>query len=87
MPSGHYNLYGDVVHANGFPETLQASIDVPSGMQGIPLDSDDASALPPAIAQGELGPSYKLPEGYTMVWDRPRKPDRKHGVRFQVPPA
>jgi hypothetical protein len=71
MPPGHYNLYGDVVHANGFPETLVTSIDIPANMQGTPLASDDASAHPPAISAGELGPSYKLPDGYTMVWDRP----------------
>jgi len=40
-------------------------------MHGAPLASDDASAHPAAISAGELGPSYKLPDGYTMVWDRP----------------
>jgi hypothetical protein len=71
MPPGNYKLFGDVVHANGFPETLVASLQVPAGMPGTALAPDDASALPAPLTQGPLGTSYKLPDGYTMVWDRP----------------
>ncbi len=76
MPPGTYKLYGDVVHANGFPETLVTTIEVPSGVGGpadwpIFLGPDDASATPAPISSGPLGPSYKLPDGYTMVWDKP----------------
>jgi hypothetical protein len=71
MPPGTYTLYGDIVHANGFPETLTATLTVPPNMPPAPLASDDASAMPPALAKGDLGPAYKLPDGYTMTWDRP----------------
>jgi hypothetical protein len=71
MPPGTYRLYGDIVHANGFPETLIATLTVPANMPPAPLASDDASAMPPALAKGDLGPAYKLPDGYTMTWDRP----------------
>ncbi len=71
MPPGHYRLYGDIVHASGFPETLLASIDVPPGMPGAPLDADDASAVAAPLSAGDLGTVYKLPDGYTMVWDKP----------------
>jgi hypothetical protein len=71
MPPGHYQLFGDVVHASGFPETLQATVDIPAGMQGGALDGEDAEALPAPLASGSLGASYKLPDGYTMVWDKP----------------
>jgi hypothetical protein len=71
MPAGTYRLYGDVVHANGFPETLTAQLTIPAGMPPAPLGTEDASGAPPAIGQGELGTAYKLPDGYTMVWDRP----------------
>ena len=71
MPPGHYQLYGDVVHHSGFPETLLATVEIPAGMAGGQLDADDASAVPPPLGAGDLGPSYKLPDGYTMVWDRP----------------
>ncbi len=71
MPAGHYRLYGDVVHATGFPETLLASIDIPANLPAGPLAADDAQATPAALDAGLLGPSYKLPDGYTMVWERP----------------
>jgi len=71
MPPGHYNLYGDVVHATGFPETLLASVDIPANMPGTALSPEDAEAQPAPISQGLLGTSYKLPDGYTLVWDRP----------------
>ncbi len=69
MPAGHYKLFGDVVHRTGFPETLLAEVDVPATMNGPKLDSEDASAFPTPLANGLLGPAYKLPDGYTMVWD------------------
>ena len=34
MPPGTYTLYGDVVHANGFPETLVTNLAVPDGITG-----------------------------------------------------
>ena len=71
MPPGEYALYGDVVHANGFPETLVAKLEVPAEMTGAPLGPDDASAHPPAVGSEPLGGSFKLPDGYSMVWDKP----------------
>ena len=71
MPAGDYALYGDVVHASGFPETLVANITVPANMPGGSPGSDDAAASPPPLGAGQLGGSYKLPDGYVMVWDRP----------------
>ncbi|WP_433983576.1 hypothetical protein RBB78_21365 [Tunturiibacter empetritectus] len=71
MPAGDYKLYGDIVHANGFPETLVSTITIPPNMPGSPLGPDDANGSPPPLRRGELGNSYKLPDGYVMVWDRP----------------
>jgi hypothetical protein len=72
MPPGQYALYGDVVHANGFPETLVTKITIPADMHGGPLGDEDASAHPQPLSQGQLGSSYKLPNGYVMVWDQPQ---------------
>jgi hypothetical protein len=72
MPPGKYRLYADIVHANGFPETLTAELVIPENLPPAPLASEDASARPPALSQGELGTGYKLPDGYSMVWDRPQ---------------
>ena len=71
MPPGEYKLYGDVVHANGFPETLVSTVAVPADMPGGSPGRDDAAASPPPLSAGQLGSSYKLPDGYVMVWDRP----------------
>jgi hypothetical protein len=71
MPAGDYTLYGDVVHVSGFPETLVSKIIVPANMPGSVLGPDDAAACPQPLSEGELGNSYKLPDGYVMVWDRP----------------
>jgi hypothetical protein len=71
MPPGTYKLYADIVFRSGFPETLTSTIVIPPGASSAPLAADDASALPPPLSQGELGDSYKLPDGYSMVWDRP----------------
>lgn len=83
MPAGPYRLYADIVHANGFPETLTANLTVPTGMSTTALGADDASATPPAISQGELGTVYKLPDGYSMVWDRPEKIDANVAYKFR----
>jgi hypothetical protein len=86
MPPGEYKLYGDVVHANGFPETLLATVSIPATMPRTPLAADDAQAFPAPLAQGELGTSYKLPDGYMMVWDKPAtiKADTAYTFRFRL---
>ena len=40
-------------------------------MSGTALDSEDASAFPAPLSNGDLGVTYKLPDGYSLVWDRP----------------
>ena len=86
MPPGTYRLYGDIVHASGFPETLTAQLVVPAGLPPAPLAAEDASAAPPALSQGELGTAYKLPDGYTMIWDRPQglSANTAYAFRFRL---
>jgi hypothetical protein len=86
MPPGTYRLYADIVHANGFPETLTADLVVPANLQPAPLAAEDASATPPALSQGELGTTYKLPDGYSMVWDRPQdlSANTAYAFRFRL---
>lgn len=71
MPPGNYKLYADIVYFSGFPETETAELTVPAGFTGGALGAEDASAFPTGISTAELGPIYKLPDGYTMVWDKP----------------
>lgn len=75
MPPGKYALYGDVVHQNGFPETLTAEIDIPA-LQGRPLEGDDSGG---PLRGGELS------GGYRMVWDREPLTLKKPAIfRFRV---
>jgi hypothetical protein len=86
MPPGTYRLYADIVHANGFPETLTSEVVVPADLPPSPLAAEDASASPPALSQGELGATYKLPDGYTMIWDRPQdlRANTAYAFRFRL---
>jgi hypothetical protein len=74
MPAGEYHLYADVVHANGFPETLVSFIKLPY-IAGRSLEGDDAegTALPVQWNgdQSQVSNRYKFPDGYTMVWKKP----------------
>ena len=83
MPPGTYRLYADIVHASGFPETLTTELIVPADLPPAPLATEDASAAPPALSQGELGTAYKLPDGYTMIWDRPKDLSANTAYAFQ----
>jgi hypothetical protein len=67
IPGGRYNLYADVVHHDGFPETLTTTVDLPA-ITGRPLSGDDASGTgAPAAA------NFLLPDGYRMIF-QPRDP-------------
>ena len=89
MPAGDYTLYGDVVHASGFPETLVSKITVPATMAGGTLGPDDAAAHPQPLSAGALGNSFTLPDGYVMVWDRPATltADTGYSFRFHLQDA
>jgi hypothetical protein len=80
LPRGHYKLYADVVHADGFPETLAADFSVNADVHGQPLSGDDAA--------GTAGPT--LPDGFRMVWDRdpgPLQPKKLQLFRFHIEDA
>jgi hypothetical protein len=83
MAPGEYKLYADVVRTNGFPVTATTSITIPAGLPAAPLGSEDASASPPPLGSGDLGPVYKFPDGYSMVWDRPASITANSGYTFR----
>lgn len=71
IPSGRYELYADVVHRNGFPETLTAAIELPN-VDGRPLSGDDAKGTATAWRDAPVGANaFVLPDGYRMEWLRP----------------
>jgi hypothetical protein len=71
MPPGDYHMYADVVHANGFPETLVSSSELPA-IQGRALAGDDAEGhAAPVENVTATDTRFPLPDGYTMVWSKP----------------
>ncbi len=72
MPAGRYRLFGDIVHRNGLPETVVATIDIPA-IDGTPLQGDDSGAY--AAQAGPL--TSPLQDGFKMTFDnqaiRPKK--------------
>ena len=93
IPAGLYNLYADVVHATGFPETLAAQLELPQ-IAGRALAGDDAKGMtqPLSSLRGEpnacpvnpvAGSRFHLPDGYTMVWDNAAKLPAKTPQAFE----
>lgn len=91
VPAGTYHLYADVVHAQGFPETLVGALRLPA-VAGRALAGDDAegTAAPVSAASAHLigasskpAQSFKLPDGYTMRWEMPRNLAPKAPIDFQ----
>jgi hypothetical protein len=71
MPAGTYRLYADVVHSDGFPETLVATVTLPV-ISGRALSGDDAAGTAPPLSRAnEAQTICRLPDGYVMVWARP----------------
>ncbi len=87
MVAGHYKLYADVVHANGFPETLVTEIDIPA-LTSRPLAGDDATALTQPWQQASTTNTiFTLPDGYKMEWlrrDMPLVAKRAMSFNFRL---
>jgi hypothetical protein len=84
MPAGTYRLYADIVHADGFPETMVSSIGIPT-MQGRALAGDDArGAATPSQSASSSSTTFTLPDGYRMEWLRGSAVLRaKQGIAFR----
>ena len=68
MDAGEYRLYADVVHEDGFPETLVGEIMLPA-VHGVSLAGDDAAATAPPVNQVHgTTTTFTLPDDYRMIW-------------------
>lgn len=82
IPAGHYQIYADIVHQSGFPETQIGAIDLPA-IAGTPLHGDDSGA-PELTASDHVA---QLSDGYRMVWERDQQPikvNEPYWFRFRV---
>jgi hypothetical protein len=81
LPAGRYDVYADVVHETGFPQTMVATVDVPGG-SGALTDPDDAIHV-----AGAEGLTARLPGDATLSWERDSTPlvaGEDAGLRFVV---
>jgi hypothetical protein len=70
LSAGRYQIFADVVHRSGFPETLVGGVDLPDEA-GRPLAGDDCEWSGTALAQpGDDSVESPLPDGGRLVWDR-----------------
>ncbi|HLJ89700.1 MAG TPA: hypothetical protein VKZ53_23015 [Candidatus Angelobacter sp.] len=69
LPAGHYQIFADVVHGSGFPETQIGSIDLPE-INGASTAGDDSGN--PDLSASET--VAQLSDGYHMVWERDSAP-------------
>ncbi len=88
MPAGRYRIFGDIVHGDGFPETLTTAFTLPTDIAGEPLRGDDSGGSVPALNQGS--PIAPLGDGHRMIFDaesggyRVRQP---YSFRFRIEDA
>jgi hypothetical protein len=87
LPSGRYQIYADIVHGSGLPETLVTQIDLPE-TAGKPLAGDDAGGSGPPLSSAGYGRSVvELSAGYRMIWEHspaPLVPGRPTSFQFRV---
>ena len=87
IEAGKYWLYADVVHEDGFPETLVSEIALP-GLGGGPLAGDDAEGIAPPVSEvSTTTASVVLPDNYRMKWlngGGPQKVNRPELFKFEL---
>jgi hypothetical protein len=87
IPAGRYQIFADVVHQSGFPETMVAEIDLPH-VPGKSLSGDDSEGAGTLLSRADrTRNSLELCGGGRMVWERdssPLKSRRASWFRFRV---
>ena len=78
LPAGTYQLFADVVHANGLAETATTTLSLAAGPDGAPTGDDAVGAGAPIPAAAAMAsdaatdPVATLPDGTRVVWLRDR---------------
>ena len=72
MPAGRYELFGDLVHATGVPETVVANLDAPN-VTAANLVGDDSGWSAPA-GRDVTSTEFTLADGARVMWVREPQP-------------
>jgi hypothetical protein len=76
LPAGHYQVFADIVHENGFPETQVSEIDLPA-INGEAVQGDDSGSANLSASSSVA----ELSDGYRMRWEV----DLLHGAKYKFP--
>jgi hypothetical protein len=82
LPAGRYDIFADVVHETGFPQTMVAQVELAAPIEGQPADPDDAT-----FVGDPTGHRFTLPDGATITWENPPaalRANEEAGLRFTV---
>ncbi|HEV3036210.1 MAG TPA: hypothetical protein VHA33_00225 [Candidatus Angelobacter sp.] len=88
MPAGRYQVFADIVHSTGFPETQISEIVLPEIQSGTP-QGDDSSVSAAPLNQSAAGQTATLDGGMRMRWlNEPSfHAGEPIGLRFRVEDA
>jgi hypothetical protein len=78
MPAGHYEVFADIVDANGFPWTLVGHVELPQ-ISGKAMTGDDSAWEGAPVGSDVVGSenalaSGQLQDGGELVWEKPNGP-------------
>ena len=76
MDAGKYQFFGDILHADGFPETVTAELELKEALRGQPLEGDDSQISAPPIGRNADPGFSVLSDKYRMIMVRANKPIR-----------
>ena len=86
LPAGQYRVFADIVHQNGFTQTLTAGVVLPDAAprETVLSDADDSWAAGVATDSRQV----RLADGTVLVWQRdtvqPIRATEEAGLRFLV---
>jgi hypothetical protein len=88
MPPGEYNLFGDIVLANGLSQTVTASFDWPLDTATVSSkDPDDATWHSDSSGVGDAAHPVMIGDGLSIIWTGGNKPivaNEAVDLRFEV---
>jgi hypothetical protein len=87
LPPGDYQVFADIVHRTGLPETAIAQVTLPAALAAMPTGDDSIASAPPLQAADVHRTTAALPDGTRITWLREPGPivaSRPTWFRFKV---